>query len=134
MAVVALIELAQAEVIEKILRGHQNGAMVGDLSRSSAARSSPGHAGARYRWLPPFGRRASRTDLRGHGHLSDDLLKITGASSQGCFTRATLSRTGTTGGLQTTRRARANRSFSIVGGRQGGYGRPDSRAPPSLPG
>jgi len=44
MAVVAFIEPPQAEVIEKILRGHQSVAMVGGLWRSSAARAPPANA------------------------------------------------------------------------------------------
>ena len=41
MAVVAFIEPPQADVIEKILSGHQSGAMVGGLWRSVAARAPP---------------------------------------------------------------------------------------------
>ena len=39
MAVVAFIEPPQADVVERILRGHQSGAMVGGLWRSSAPRA-----------------------------------------------------------------------------------------------
>ena len=46
MAVVVLVEPPRAEVTGKIRRGHQSGAMVGGLSRSSATRASPRHAGA----------------------------------------------------------------------------------------
>ncbi len=45
MAVVALIEPPQADVIEKILRGHQSGAMVGGLWHSSSARAPPDGGG-----------------------------------------------------------------------------------------
>ena len=45
MAVVAFIELPQADVIEKILRGHQSGTMVGGLWRSSAPRAPPDGGG-----------------------------------------------------------------------------------------
>ena len=38
---VALIEPPQHDVIEKILSGHQSGAMVGGLWRSAAARAPP---------------------------------------------------------------------------------------------
>ncbi len=41
MAAVAFIEPPQEDVIEKILRGHQSGAMVGGLWRTSAARPPP---------------------------------------------------------------------------------------------
>ena len=90
MAVVAFIKPPQTEVIEKILRGHQSGA---DQRRPKlrlcarrrlvaliGSQSSAGQDGlARYGWLPPFGRRASRTDLRGHRHVSGDLPKSAGA-------------------------------------------------------
>ena len=46
MAVVVLVEPPRVEVTGKIRRGHQSGAMVGGLSRSSATRASPRHAGA----------------------------------------------------------------------------------------
>ena len=41
MAVAAFIEPPREDVIEKILRGHQSGAMVGGLWRASAARAPP---------------------------------------------------------------------------------------------
>ncbi len=41
MKVVAFLEPPQGEVIEKILRGHQSGAMVGGLWRWSAPRAPP---------------------------------------------------------------------------------------------
>ena len=41
MRVVAFIEPPQRDVIEEILRGHQSGAMVGGLWRSSKARAPP---------------------------------------------------------------------------------------------
>ena len=44
MAVVAFIEPPQADVVERILRGHQSGAMVGGLWRSSAPRAPPATA------------------------------------------------------------------------------------------
>ena len=48
MAVVAFIEPPQVDVIEKILRGHQSGAMVGGLWRSSRI-GSPSEVPI---WLP----------------------------------------------------------------------------------
>jgi hypothetical protein len=45
MDVVAFIDPPQADVIDKILRGHQSGAMVGDPWRCSAARAPPGGDG-----------------------------------------------------------------------------------------
>ena len=44
MAVVAFIEPPQADVVERILRGHQSPAMVGGLWRSSAPRAPPATA------------------------------------------------------------------------------------------
>ena len=41
MKVVSFIEPPQADVIEKILHGHQSAAMVGGLWRSAAARAPP---------------------------------------------------------------------------------------------
>ncbi len=41
MKVIAFIDPPQGEVIEKILRGHQSGAMVGGLWRGSAPRPPP---------------------------------------------------------------------------------------------
>ncbi len=41
MKVVAFIEPPQGKVVEKILRGHQSGAMVGGLWQARAARAPP---------------------------------------------------------------------------------------------
>ena len=41
MKVIAFVEPPQGEVIEKILRGHQSGAMVGGLWQASAPRAPP---------------------------------------------------------------------------------------------
>ena len=63
MPVVAFIEPPQRDVIEKILRGHQSGAMVGGLWRSSAARATSS-AGGRRLEMAPVAASKSKTSTR----------------------------------------------------------------------
>ena len=80
---IAFIEPPQGDVIEKILRGHQSGAMVGGVWHAWTPRSPPAREGwvhdPQGRFGQPDGifRRASGADLRGHGHILGHFLILT---------------------------------------------------------
>jgi hypothetical protein len=83
MKVIAFIDLPQGDVIEKILRGHQSGAMVGGLWPSSAPRPPPDVDGLVHDLgcCSSDGRRASSDQARELTYVDIDTFLATFQSS-----------------------------------------------------